>query len=77
MRGTTRQKAPISVSENTTREMMEVGVGVGISLLKEMRCGSRGGVDSPLSQIAGGEVFGNCLDVSFHSGKESSALGSG
>lgn len=45
-----------------THELMEVGVG--ISLVKEMRRRSRGGVDSLLSQILGGEVFGNCVDVS-------------
>lgn len=39
-------------------------VGVGTPLVKEMRSGSRGGVDSPLSQIPGGEVFGKCVDVS-------------
>ena len=52
----------MSVSENMTHELMEVGVG--ISLVKEMRRRSRGGVDSLLSQIPGGEVFGNCVDVS-------------
>lgn len=50
-----KQKAPVSVSENMTHELMEVGVG--ISLAKEMRCRSRGGVDSLLSQILGGEVL--------------------
>lgn len=50
-----KQKAPVSVSENMTHELKEVGVG--ISLVKEMRCRSRGGVDSLLSQILGGEVL--------------------
>ena len=52
----------VSVSENMTHELMDVGVG--ISLVKEMRRRSRGGVDSLLSQISGGEAFGNCVDVS-------------
>lgn len=45
----------MSMSENTTHGLMEVGVGM--SLVKEMRRRSRGGVDSLLSQIPGGRGF--------------------
>lgn len=53
-------------------------VGVGASLVKEMRHRSRGGVESLLSQIPRGELFGNCVDVNVYPpGKEPCALGSG
>lgn len=42
----------MKVSENKTQEPVEVGFDS--SLMKEMRSGSRGDVDSLLSQIPGG-----------------------